>query len=128
MLSEFIACALRVFVDANRRTIQIERCNSDLRLDEFKSVGMKLEVGNNLRRQRPRAAGERRAKAWMKFFGRAGAPDDVSPLKHERFESRPGEIVSGDQAVVAGADDDDVAVEHASLFVVRRLVAAFKSA
>src|SRR5882672_4560687 len=106
MLSEFIARALHVFVDANRRTIQIERCNSDLRLDEFKSVTMKLEVMNNLRRQRPRAAGERRAKAWMKFFGRAGATDRLAALKQERFESRPGEIISGDQAVVTGADDD----------------------
>ena len=35
MLSEFIACALRVFVDTNRRTIQIERRNSDRRLDEL---------------------------------------------------------------------------------------------
>ena len=44
----------------------------------------------------------------MKFFGRAGAADDVPPLEHERFQTSVGEVVSGDQAVVAGADDDDV--------------------
>src|SRR5258707_13610041 len=112
MLSEFIDCSLPIFINTNRRTVKIERRNSNLWLDEFKSVTMKLEVVNNLGRQRASAADNRNAKAWVKFFGRAGATDRLAALKHERLESRPGEIVSGDQAVVAGADDDDVSLDH----------------
>src|SRR5438552_12667820 len=115
MLSEFINRAFRIFIDTNRRTTQIKRRHTNLRLDEFKSVTMKLEIINNLRRQRPRAACERRAKAWMKFFGGAGAADDVSPLKHQRFESCFRKIVSGDEAVMAGADDDCVSRLHKKL-------------
>ena len=47
-------------------------------------------------------------KAWMKFFGDAGAADDLASFEHERFQSRFREIERGDQAIVAGADDDDV--------------------
>ena len=120
MLSEFIAGALRIFVDINRRTTQIERRNADLRLDEFKTVTMKLKVVNDLRQERTSAAGERRVKARMKFFRCAGAADRLATLKHERFESRPGEIVSGDQTVVAGANDDDVFLECAGKAKRRR--------
>src|ERR1043165_524412 len=42
----------------------------------------------------------------MKFFGDARAANGFAPFKHERLQSRLGEIISGDQAVMAGADDD----------------------
>ena len=48
----------------------------------------------------------------MKFFGGAGAADNVPPLKHKRFESRLRQVIGSNETVVAGADDDDVALVH----------------
>src|SRR5437773_7767789 len=49
----------------------------------------------------------------MKLLGDAGAADLVTALEYERLESGFGEIVSRDEAVVASADDYDVArVRH----------------
>src|SRR5205823_2855693 len=80
MCSEFIGSSFRVFINADRRTIQIEYRHSNGRLGEFKSVPMKLKVVNNLRQQRAGGAGERRAKARMKFFSGAGAADNLATL------------------------------------------------
>ena len=49
------------------------------------------------------------AEAGMKFVGDGGAADLRPALEDERLESGFGEIEGGDQAVVAAADDDDVA-------------------
>jgi len=48
----------------------------------------------------------------MEFFSDARTADDRATFKHERFESRPREIESSDEAIVAGADDDDISRLH----------------
>src|SRR5438067_5200332 len=42
----------------------------------------------------------------MKFFGYRCAANYLAAFKHQRFQSRFREIVSSDEAVVSGADDD----------------------
>src|SRR5262245_54128554 len=112
MRSQSVCRAPRVFVNTNRRAVRIEGDHRNIRVDEFESATLELKVTNNLRQERPDAIRERRVKAGMEFFSDARAADHVSTLKHERFESRLREIVSGDKAVVAAADDDDVALWH----------------
>ena len=49
------------------------------------------------------------AKAGMEFFGDGGAADGRALLQHERFVSGTGEVKRGNEGILAGADDDDVA-------------------
>src|SRR5579862_9105548 len=46
----------------------------------------------------------------MEFIGDRGAPDLRVAFQHEGFESSLGQIKRGDEAVVASADDDDIAL------------------
>ena len=46
----------------------------------------------------------------MKFVGDRRAADLRAAFEHQRLESCLGQIERGDQAVVAAADDDDVAL------------------
>ena len=50
----------------------------------------------------------------MKFFSDTRAAEYFATLEYERLESRFGEIISRDEAVVSSADDDDVAFFHGS--------------
>jgi hypothetical protein len=62
----------------------------------------------------------------MKFIGDGGAADLFTALEDKRFESGFGQIECGDQAVVAAADDEDVAGVHREALSVpgERLVTA----
>ncbi len=50
------------------------------------------------------------AEAGMEFIGDCGAADLWPALEHERLESGLGQVERGDQAVMAAAEDDDVAL------------------
>ena len=57
------------------------------------------------------AAGD--AEVWEELFGDAGAADEVAPFEDEGLDAGLGEVVGGDEAVVAAADDDcGVTVGH----------------
>jgi hypothetical protein len=100
------------------------REQADRGFDELEMT-FELEIFDNLRRQGARALGEcRRTKAWMELFGDTRAAGNLASFEHDRFQTGPGEIAGGDQAIMAGADDDDVIGWHV-FFGVRRLVAAF---
>ncbi len=45
----------------------------------------------------------------MEFLGDGGASDDGAAFEDERLESGARQIKCGDETVVAGTDDDDVA-------------------
>ena len=45
----------------------------------------------------------------MEFFGNGAAANNWSAFENERLESSLGKIERGDQPVVSGAEDDDVA-------------------
>ena len=59
--------------------------------------------------QRERVGARRGAHAGPQLLGHARAADDVAPLEHLDVEAGAREVGGGDQAVVAGADDDRVA-------------------
>jgi len=48
----------------------------------------------------------------VKLFSHGHAADYFASLKHEWFESGFSEIKGGDEAIVAGADDDNVVLSH----------------
>ena len=50
----------------------------------------------------------------MEFLRRRRAADRRAALDHRDLQARGGEIGRGDKAVVAAADDDDVALFHLS--------------
>src|SRR5579875_4175438 len=52
------------------------------------------------------------AEAGMKFFRDCGTADGCALFQDEGLVSRAGEIKGGDEAVRAGADDDDVTGTH----------------
>ena len=52
--------------------------------------------------------GNRRAHAGNDLFGHQRAPGTIAAFEDERPQSRLRKVRRGDQAVVAGADDDDV--------------------
>ena len=54
------------------------------------------------------------AKAGMEFLGDGGAADDGTAFEDERLEAGAREVKSGDEGILAGADDDDVARGHLS--------------
>src|SRR5262249_16113200 len=51
-------------------------------------------------------------RALDQFLGRAGAAEHVARLQHQHPLAAAGEVVGGDEAVVAGADHDRVVVAH----------------
>src|SRR5437667_5861615 len=106
MCGQFTGRAFRIFINAKRRPVEFQGRNPNRRVNEFKSMALELKIVDDLRQERPSAVGERRAKARMEFFGDARTTGDRATFKHERFESRPREIESSDEAIVAGADDD----------------------
>ena len=59
--------------------------------------------------QRKRVGAGRGAHAGPQLLGHAGAADEVAALEHLHVEARARQVGGGDQAVVAGADDDRVA-------------------
>jgi hypothetical protein len=52
------------------------------------------------------------AEARVKFFGDGSAADDRATLEDEGFVAGAGEIEGGNEGILAGADDDDVARSH----------------
>src|ERR1051326_5943978 len=107
MNSQFVRRAFRIFIDTKRRAIWGERRQADGRCDEFETVTLKGKIKNNLRQERTSVIGKRSAKAWMEFFGGAGAAGYLPALEHQRFQSSFREISSSYEPVVAGADNDD---------------------
>jgi len=106
MCGQLTGRAFRIFINAKRRPVEIQRRNANWRINKLKAMALELKIVDDLRQEWPSAVGERRAKAGMEFFGDARTTDDRATFKHERFESRPREIESSDEAIVAGADDD----------------------
>src|SRR6266849_1475582 len=112
MCGQLTGRASRIFINAKPRPVEIQRRNANRRVSEFKSIALELKILDDLRQERPSTVGERRAKAGMEFFGDARTTDDRATFKHERLKSRPREIESSDEAIVAGADDDHVVCWH----------------
>jgi hypothetical protein len=78
-------------------------------LEDPESVFGKAQVADDLRVQEADGvAGERVPESRMEFLGHSGPTDHVAPLEHGDPESGPGEVTGAGQAVVAGADDEDV--------------------
>ena len=60
--------------------------------------------------QADRVARRRVAEAGMEFLGHRGAADDAARFEDRHLEAARGEIISADQAVMAGADDQHVRI------------------
>src|SRR5262245_41027576 len=96
-------------MNKNRWSAGVERANLSRRIDELDAMVLEFQIVSNLRQQRARGGCETRtAEAGIKFFSDASAADNFATLKHEWPQSRPREIVRGDETVVTGSDDDDV--------------------
>jgi hypothetical protein len=72
-------------------------------------VALEIEVGDDFGiEQRDRVARRRVAIARMEFLRDGRAAHDVAPLDDAHLQSRRREIIGTDEAVMAGADDEDV--------------------
>ncbi len=79
-------------------------------LDDPQAVPREIEIPDDRRmEQRNGVGGDGIAESGMKFLRCRRAADDGAPLDHRDLQSRRREIGGRDQAVVAAADDDDVA-------------------
>ena len=68
-----------------------------------------LEVADDLGPQQAHHVGELgEAVAGKDFLGDGCPADDIAPLEHDHLLAGAREVRGGDQAVVAGADDDRV--------------------
>ena len=75
---------------------------------------IQVKIFGNLRKKRSGTVENcRTAEAGMKFFSNRDASHYLAALKHERLETGLGEIESSDEAVVAGANNDDSVLECA---------------
>ena len=73
-------------------------------------MARELHVADDVGAERAGGVRERgAAEAGVKFFGDGGATDLGAAFEDEGLESGFGKIEGGDEAVVSGADDDDVA-------------------
>ena len=99
-----------VLIQRKRAAIGRERGDASLWRDEPQAVFFQLHVADDIRTNRTGGVSERgAAEAGMKFIGDGCAADLGAAFEDERLESRFGEVERGDQAIVAAADDDDVA-------------------
>jgi hypothetical protein len=72
---------------------------------------IEAHVTNNVWTKRTGGVGENRAtKSGMKFFSDGGAAGLRTAFEHQGFVSSFGEVESGDQPIVATADDNDIAL------------------
>ena len=70
-----------------------------------------LKFGDDLGTQQAGDEGARRPLgAGDQLLGDAGAAHEVARLEHQHRLACAGQVVGGDEAVVAGADDDGVVV------------------
>src|SRR5258706_4574163 len=92
------------------------RENANCRRDELNAAIFQLEILNQLRRKRTGTAGEQRTfETRMDFFSDAGTADLLASFEDDRFKPGPREIVSRNQAIMSGANDDDVLECHVLL-------------
>src|SRR5205823_1921865 len=72
-------------------------------------VTVQLQVADDLgSEQAVHVSGGRDLEPGPELLGDAGAADDVPPLEHQYRHPGPRKVRGGDEAVVAGPDDDDV--------------------
>ena len=110
-----------VLIERKRAAVGRERGDASLRRDEPQAMLFQLHVANDVGTNGASGVRERgAAEAGMKFVGDSSAADLGAAFEDERLESGFGEVEGGDQAVVAAADDDDVACVGFVLGHVRR--------
>src|SRR5208282_6539485 len=100
----------RVLKEGKRAAIGRERGHADVGRDHPQIVFLDLHVAHDFRTKRAGAMRQSRAaEAGVKLVSDGGAADLRCALEDERLESSFGQIEGGDEAVVASADDDDIA-------------------
>jgi hypothetical protein len=83
----------------------------DLAEHDLEAVVVEPHVPDDLGvEQADRVGGGRVAEARVEFLRHRRAADDVPALQHRHLQSLRGEIISADEAVMAGADDENVGV------------------
>ena len=97
-----------VLIQRKRAAIRRKRGYADFRRDDS-GLLFQLHVADDVWTNRPCAVRQRRAtEAGMEFVGDRRAADLRAAFEHERLVSCLGQVESGDQPVVAAADNDDV--------------------
>ena len=82
-------------------------------LDDLQAVLGQLQIRDDLRVEQTDGVGrDRIAEAGMKFLRHRGAADHLAPLDHLHAQARHREIGRAGEAVMPGADDDDVCLVH----------------
>src|SRR5690606_31054785 len=95
--------------DAQVTSVRSRQEVGQFALDDAQTVRGKLQIANDLRIQkRDCVSRDRIAKTGVKFFGHRRAADHMPALEHSDFETGCGKISRAYQAVVAGADDQNV--------------------
>jgi hypothetical protein len=99
-----------VLIERKRAPVGRERGDANQRRNQPQSVLLKLQVTDDLGTKRTGSVCKRgTAEAGMKFIRDGGTAHLLAAFDDQRFEPRLGQIESGDQPVVAAANDDDVA-------------------
>ena len=105
---------LRRGAPATRDEIAVVRQRQEVvepALHDAQAVPREIEIGDHLRlQQRHRVRRDRIAEPRMELLGHRRAADHVAPFEHGDLQPRLGEISRADEAVVAAADQDRVAV------------------
>jgi hypothetical protein len=85
----------------------------DAALDDREAVLAQFQVRDDLRVQQTDGVGrDRIAKAGMKLFRHRGAAHHLAAFDHLHAQARHREIGRAGEAVMPGADDDDVCLVH----------------
>ena len=109
--------ALGIGVKSERAAVGIGREDADGRFKFLQAVAGELHVFNDFGQGRTAGMGDGGTfETGMKFLGDGGAADDVAAFEDERLVAFFREVESGDERVVAAAENDDVALcGHASV-------------
>ena len=105
-------------VAAGKQIVRTKRRQEivDLAKHDLEAMVIEPHVADYLRiEQADRVGGRRVAETRVEFLGDRGAADDAARLEHRHLVAAPGEIVGADEAIMAGADDENVTCHGAAL-------------
>jgi hypothetical protein len=98
-----------VIVPASQIVAVLERRDRARQRQDLQTVLRQFEIADDLRPQQTHDIREfREAIAGKDFLGHRRAADDFAPLEHDDLLARARQVRSGNQAVMARADDDRV--------------------
>ena len=128
MAIDFLAREV-VIVPAGEVVAVLERRDRARQRQDLQAMLGQFEITDDLRPQQADDIRElREAIAREDFLGHRRAADDFAPLEHDNLLAGAREVRSGNQAVMARADDDRVVLIAAHSFVTSSSIPAHRTA